>query len=282
MPFKYNIFTRSLDMVTKFKDWVTAQIATHTAISDAHHTPTVAGDLNLNDLAEKNHVSLTNVTASQHHDKYLNSEAVAAVAAADEYVKNTGDNTVGNFKFSQFSLLPVLQNWLTNDTITNAGDGSWTLNIGRSVIQSGAITGNRHYMYFGKFYCGYQYFMTRVSPQGATHDSTIYLGFLYYGQNDFVNQKHIAFKLDNNVITCECYNTALTSAGSHNISSSAWVNLAIERASNTVRFYINYALVATITTNVPNTVYMSFAVSNKTNEDYNYNFDVASVLIQRY
>ena len=32
-----------------------------------HHTATVAGDLNLNDLSEKNHSSLADITANQHH-----------------------------------------------------------------------------------------------------------------------------------------------------------------------------------------------------------------------
>lgn len=37
--------------------------------ANQHHAPTVAGDLNLNGLAEKNHASLTNVLADQHHKK---------------------------------------------------------------------------------------------------------------------------------------------------------------------------------------------------------------------
>lgn len=36
-------------------------------LSDQHHTKTVAGELNLADLLEKNHVSLASVTADQHH-----------------------------------------------------------------------------------------------------------------------------------------------------------------------------------------------------------------------
>ena len=47
---------------------VDALIATHKGIAGDHHTATVAGDLNLNDLAEKDHASLTNVTAGQHHN----------------------------------------------------------------------------------------------------------------------------------------------------------------------------------------------------------------------
>ncbi|GAI75544.1 unnamed protein product [marine sediment metagenome] len=42
-------------------------IATHKANASAHHAKTVAGDLNLADLAEKAHGSLTGVTANQHH-----------------------------------------------------------------------------------------------------------------------------------------------------------------------------------------------------------------------
>jgi len=44
-----------------------AAIATHKSNANAHHTPTVAGDLNLADLAEKAHDSLTGVTSDQHH-----------------------------------------------------------------------------------------------------------------------------------------------------------------------------------------------------------------------
>jgi len=56
----------------------------HTALDDvvsgSHHVKTVSGDINLNDLAEKNHISLANVSASQHHVKYTDAEAIAATS----------------------------------------------------------------------------------------------------------------------------------------------------------------------------------------------------------
>jgi len=42
---------------------------------------------------DKDHADLSNVTANQHHTKYTNAEAVAAVAAADKYLKNDADDT---------------------------------------------------------------------------------------------------------------------------------------------------------------------------------------------
>ena len=59
------------------RDW----IETHIASAIVHHTATVASDINLNDLAEKLHASLASVTASQHHTKYLDSEALAYINA---------------------------------------------------------------------------------------------------------------------------------------------------------------------------------------------------------
>ncbi len=55
----------------------------HTALDDVnpgdHHAKTVSGDINLDDLGEKDHVSLANVTTAQHHTKYTDAEAVAAM-----------------------------------------------------------------------------------------------------------------------------------------------------------------------------------------------------------
>ena len=44
-----------------------AAIATHKSNASAHHTKTTAGELNLADMAEKAHGSLTGVSANQHH-----------------------------------------------------------------------------------------------------------------------------------------------------------------------------------------------------------------------
>ncbi|MBA7518280.1 hypothetical protein ES705_10349 [subsurface metagenome] len=72
-------------------------IATHKANANAHHTPTVAGDLNLADLAEKAHGSLTGVTSNQHHPQAhtLGSHSTKAhteltgVTAAQHHAKYT-------------------------------------------------------------------------------------------------------------------------------------------------------------------------------------------------
>ena len=60
------------------------------------HTPS-----NDNDIANKKyvddnefsklHTDLTDVSASQHHTKYTDTEAVTAVSTDDAYLKNTGD-----------------------------------------------------------------------------------------------------------------------------------------------------------------------------------------------
>ena len=46
---------------------IDASISTHAGVSDAHHTKTVASELNLADLAEKAHSSLTGVGSDDHH-----------------------------------------------------------------------------------------------------------------------------------------------------------------------------------------------------------------------
>lgn len=55
----------------RLKTWVKAQIATHKAVSDAHHS------------------------------KYTDAGAVAAVLAADNYVRNTGDTVTGNIELDR-------------------------------------------------------------------------------------------------------------------------------------------------------------------------------------
>lgn len=46
---------------------IDTSISTHAGVSDAHHTKTVASELNLADMAEKAHSSLTGVGADDHH-----------------------------------------------------------------------------------------------------------------------------------------------------------------------------------------------------------------------
>ncbi len=44
-------------------------ILAHKNLASAHHAKTTSGEINLNDLAEKDHANLTNVLTSQHHVK---------------------------------------------------------------------------------------------------------------------------------------------------------------------------------------------------------------------
>lgn len=61
------------DLAEKLHDSLTGVTA------NQHHTATVAGDINLNDLAEKNHASLASVTADQHHVAFVSADAAALI-----------------------------------------------------------------------------------------------------------------------------------------------------------------------------------------------------------
>ena len=76
-------------------------------VSARDHAATVAGDLNLNDLNEKDHISLANVTAAQHHAVYTNANAVAAVLADDAYLKLVGDTMNGSINMNSNSITGV-------------------------------------------------------------------------------------------------------------------------------------------------------------------------------
>ncbi|GAJ24688.1 unnamed protein product, partial [marine sediment metagenome] len=67
------------ETVTKAE--VDDKITTHKDDVSAHHAKTTAGEINLADLAEKDHASLTNVTAAQHHARYTDAEVLLVAAA---------------------------------------------------------------------------------------------------------------------------------------------------------------------------------------------------------
>ncbi|KKN90800.1 hypothetical protein LCGC14_0223830 [marine sediment metagenome] len=87
---------------------IDALISTHTGVATAHHTATVAGDLNHNDLANINagtvyeHISAAQVAAL--HAVYTDAEAVAAIAAADVYLKLVGDTMNGDIDMGFYDI----------------------------------------------------------------------------------------------------------------------------------------------------------------------------------
>jgi hypothetical protein len=74
------------------------------------------------DYFSGSHNDLTNVGTDDHHSRYTDSEAVSAVAAADDYVKNTGDTMSGNLNMNG-------NNLQLNGTDTYIEDDSGTMKL---------------------------------------------------------------------------------------------------------------------------------------------------------
>ena len=107
---------------------VDAIVATHTAISDAHHTAYTDDDASaLIDthaaISDAHHTAYTDDDASAlitthtnisdaHHAKYTDAEAVSAVSTADDYVKNDADDTMyGNFTLEGEVVINQQRDW---------------------------------------------------------------------------------------------------------------------------------------------------------------------------
>lgn len=64
------------------RDTIDAKITTHKGDASAHHVKTTAGELNLADMAEKAHGSLTGVTSDQHHPQSHNAASHSDIASS--------------------------------------------------------------------------------------------------------------------------------------------------------------------------------------------------------
>jgi hypothetical protein len=82
-----------------------------------------AHDHSAGDPTQVDHANLTNVTTSQHHVKYTDAEAVAAVAAADDYVLNTG-LPAGSYASNLCQLGDVKWGYALLDIGQYVGDGA--------------------------------------------------------------------------------------------------------------------------------------------------------------
>lgn len=90
------------------------ELVSHYGNATEHHIATVAGDLNLNDLAEKLHASLSTVTANQHHNESHNHNlndlaeklhaSLATVTTSQHHIKYSDSDAVGAVNASGLSL----------------------------------------------------------------------------------------------------------------------------------------------------------------------------------
>ena len=113
---------------------LTDAISNHKADASAHHVPPVAGDFDHNNLAnigandhhaptvagDLSHNDLNGIGVSDHHVRYTDAEAQAAVAAADDYLLNTGDVATGNYIFDNIKTSSIVK---ISSTFSSPGSG---------------------------------------------------------------------------------------------------------------------------------------------------------------
>lgn len=83
-------------------------ISVHKDDASAHHTKTVAGDIKLADLAEKNHASLANVTPNQHHASFTAADHTAIGNGAPHHAKTTSASELTSGVLPSIDRLPAL------------------------------------------------------------------------------------------------------------------------------------------------------------------------------
>lgn len=213
-------------------------------------------------------------------DKYTDAEAVAAVATADDYVKNDADDEMaGRLEIDEIIIkngrkLPQIQYWESTEFINIGGTGTWAQKINESVLSSGAVNGNRKYIYYGDYWVTpgtndrHIRFSASVMSKDTCANKETWV-VLLSGVTPSVTAYHLGFRIVNGDIYASNGNGVNGTQTDTGIKATQWANITFVAVYGTdnIKYYINGILKATHTTNRPAGITLNMHHSVKTTEN---------------